>query len=565
MRPVIGILYVFMVLVACDGGADGANPNADKPDSSAARAAETATPDRDRVISTRTIRAHMAYLADDHLEGREAGSRGEALAALYIATDFARLGLLPMGDDGGFIQRVPLRSAYLDPASVRTQILTDGVPTGFENGDGVLVGPNLMNTAIDVTAPAVFVGHGVHAPEFGLTDYAGVDVAGKIAVVLGGPPAFLPPAEAAHFGSTAVKQRMAADAGAIGLIRLWTPANEAQIAFDLLRTFIARPSMTWVGPDGNAGDTAPEIRLRMTVQGTGAEALFAGAPLSAEAAISAGRDGPVAGFPLATTVSSRLTTRLDDGLSSANVAGFIQGTDPDLKDEVIVVTAHYDHVGLCKPEGVDDRICNGALDNALGTAAMMDVARRLSESGTPPRRSVLFLAVGAEEKGLLGSDYFAHHPTLGDRRIVANINMDGGLPFYDFSDVIAFGAEQSTLGETLARAVAPMGLAVGPDPFPELGIFTRSDQYSFVRQGVPALFLYNGFSDLAGDNVGLTLWNETLARHYHQPTDDLSLPIDYAVAAKYAEVFYRVTREAADAHAAPQWNANSMFRPAPLP
>ncbi|MEO0499945.1 MAG: M28 family peptidase, partial [Pseudomonadota bacterium] len=190
---------------------------------------------------------------------------------------------------------------------------------------------------------------------------------------------------------------------------------------------------------------------------------------------------------------------------------------------------------------------------------MMDVARRMATAERPPARSVLFLAVGAEEKGLLGSEYFARAPTLGDRRIVANVNMDGAFPFYDFSDVIAFGAVQSDMGEMLADAIRPLGMTVAPDPFPEQGIFTRSDQYSFVKRGVPALFLYNGFTDTDGRNVGRAVWDTFLAKHYHQPSDDLDLPIRYDVAARLADVFRRTVRTVADAPEAPRWYEDSLF------
>ncbi|MEM9667971.1 MAG: M28 family metallopeptidase [Pseudomonadota bacterium] len=512
-----------------------------------------------RLESADTIKAHMAFLADDLLEGRAAGSRGEALSALYVASTYEQLGLDPRGEGDAFIQPVPLRSAKLDLESVAFRILKGNQTDTFVNGEDIFVSGSLSETSIHATVPAVFVGHGITAPEYGLADYDSVDVRGKLVVVFGGPPAFLPSAEAAHFGSTAVKQKLAAEAGAIGLIRLWTPANEAQISFDLLKNYLSGASMTWIGPQGEVKDSAPEIKLRATIRGPAADALFANAKMSAAEVIEAGETGPVKGFPLTTSVFLALTTQHDDGLVSGNVAGFLSGSDPLLKDEVVVVTAHYDHVGICKPEGEGDRICNGALDNALGTAAMMDVARRFTVASERPRRSVLFLAVGAEEKGLLGSDYFATYPTLGEKSIVANINMDGGFPFYDFSDVIAFGAEQSTLGEMLAKAVGPMGLKVGPAPFPQQGIFTRSDQYSFVKKGIPALFLYNGFTNLAGENVGLGIWNRLLQTSYHQPSDDLSLLEDYSFAGKYAEVFYRVVREVANADTRPQWYKDSLF------
>lgn len=508
--------------------------------------------------SAQVVEAHLTFLADDLLEGRGAGRRGEKLAALYISSEFRRLGLVPMGGDG-FRQPVPLRSARLDPGSVRFAVSHAGETRLFANGEDIFVSPSRVAPRIDTSAQAVFAGHGIVAPELGIDDYAGLEVAGKVVITLGGAPASLPPSEAAHFGSGATKNRIAAERGAIGRIRVWMPMNEAQIPFAQLRSFLITPAMTWVGPQGEVMDEAPRLALRASVRGAAAEALFSGAPRSLSDVTAQGVDQPVAGFPLTSVVSLALETRFDDSAFSQNVAGFLEGFDPELRDEVVVVTAHYDHLGFCGAIDAQDRICNGALDNALGTAALLDVARRFSEAENRPRRSILFLAVGAEEQGLLGAEYFVRFPTLGERRMVANINMDGGLPFYDFSDVIAFGAEQSTLGQTLADAIAPLGLSVSPDPFPELSIFTRSDQYAFVKQGIPALFMYHGFTDMAGDNVGRPIWDEFLARHYHRPSDEASLPINYDVAAKYADVFFRTVFAVAHADAAPRWRPDSAF------
>ncbi len=240
------------------------------------------------------------------------------------------------------------------------------------------------------------------------------------------------------------------------------------------------------------------------------------------------------------------------------MAGLLPGRDPELKKEFVVLTAHHDHVGVGVPVEGDD-IYNGALDNAIGTSALLAVAKALTEADEAPRRSVLFLAVGAEEKGLIGSDYWTAHPTVPLDKVIANINLDGAMPFYDFRDIIAFGAEQSQMGERLATAGATLGLTVAPDPFPEQGIFTRSDQYSFVKKGIPALFLYMGFTDLEGQNVGRPWWDKTYVEVYHLPGDDLSLPHDYAIAAKYAEMFRRVTLTVTETTEKPRWYGDSLF------
>lgn len=504
--------------------------------------------------SASVIKSHMTFLADDALEGRGTATRGEALAALYIATEFAKMGLTP-GAGESFTQAVPLRTTNIDLQKTVFEIDIDGQRKSFVNGDDIVIYGDNKRPLLELTGDLIFAGHGIEAPEFDINDYDGLDVSGKIVLVLGGPPAFLPSAEAAHFGRGLVKAEAAARHGAIGLVRIYTHDQEAGFAFENFYEFMKAPSLSWQSTESESEPSIPTFRLNVNAS----KALFNGSQKTVDELIEEGRLGIVRGFDLQGEASLRLVSSHDDTLLSANVAGMLEGSDSVLKEEVVVVTAHYDHVGICRPEGAEDRICNGAIDNAFGVAAMLDVARQISQSERRPARSVLFLAVGAEEEGLLGSDYFVNHPTVSRDKIIANINMDGGLPFYDFSDVIAFGAEQSEMGEWLATAIAPMDLTVAPDPFPEQSIFTRSDQYSFVKKGIPALFLYNGFTNLQGENVGRAIWDETIASHYHSPSDDLNRPIDYNVAAKYAEVFKRLLLETADASNRPLWYQESIF------
>ncbi len=512
----------------------------------------------DRDVSSRAIKAHMAFLADDLMEGREAGTVGEARSALYIATQFESLGLEPAGEKDSYMQAVPLRSAQLDLPDFEFSIQTDGQTQSFENGGDVAVSSSFASTDLSAAGDIVFAGHGIIAPELGIDDYRGLDVSGKVVAVIGGPPSFLPSEEAAHFGSSNQKRLMAEAQGAIGLIIIWTPALEKRYPFDLWKTRFASWNMTWTDPAGAPNIVAPKIALRAFVRGEATEAIFKGAPMTAAEAIAKSEAGLVKGFPSKASVKLSLQTRHDDTRQSRNVAALLPGSDPALSDEIVVLTAHYDHVGICAPDE-EDKICNGALDNAFGTALMLNVARAVAAQEKPPARSILFLAVGAEEKGLLGSDYFAAFPTVPRNQIIANINLDGGAPFFDFSDVIAFGAEQSQMGEQLQSAISEIGLTLAPDPFPAQGIFTRSDQYSFVKRGIPALFLYNGFTDMNGQNKGQAIWDWLFAEHYHEPSDDLSLPIDYAVSAKFSNVFRLLTLEVANAPSRPLWYEDSVF------
>jgi Zn-dependent M28 family amino/carboxypeptidase len=500
------------------------------------------------------IKAHMTVLADDLLEGREAGTRGDALAQLYIATRFAEIGLEPAGGGGEWLQRFRVRATRLDLPSVDFRIGGEV----FANGGDVAMYGDPLEAEQRVEAGLVFAGYGIEAPERGIDDYRGLDVKGKVVAVLGGPPAFLPAAEAAHYGSTEQQRLTAAKHGAVGVIHLWTPALEQRFAFDGLKDLLGRTDLNWIGPDGRPNVSAPGVRLRAFTRGAATETLLAGGKRGLGSLLEEARTRSPRGFALPGRVSLLRRSIHHDSLATANVAGLLRGSDPALKDELVVVTAHYDHVGIGAPED-GDAIYNGALDNAIGTAMLIEVARRMAAAAERPKRSVLFVAVGAEEKGLIGSDYFAEHQSVPGATMVANVNLDGAMPFYDFADLVAFGAEQSEMGERLAAGAGTLGLTVAPDPFPEEGIFTRSDQYSFVKRGVPSIFLYMGFTDMAGRNVGRAFWDETTTRIAHRPRDDLSQPIDYAVAAKFADVFRRTILETANAAERPLWYEDSLF------
>jgi Zn-dependent M28 family amino/carboxypeptidase len=246
-----------------------------------------------------------------------------------------------------------------------------------------------------------------------------------------------------------------------------------------------------------------------------------------------------------------------DRLESPNVAGLLHGSDPRLRDEVVVYTAHLDHLGIGEPvQG--DSIYNGALDNASGSAAMLEVARAFTSLAKPPRRSVLFLAVTGEEEGLLGSDYFAEHPTVPMERIVANVNLDGLAILYPFREMVAFGAEHSTLDSTVARVARRMGVTIAPDPFPQEVFFVRSDQYSFVRRGVPSLFPFLGMRSDSGVDAPAR-FKEWLATRYHTPQDDLGQPMDLESGARNAQLEFLVGLEIANSDERPAWKKGDFF------
>lgn len=507
-------------------------------------------------IDPQAIKSHMAVLADDLFEGREASTRGEALTVLYIATRFEAIGLEPAGENGSYIQRFPVRATTLDRKSVHLRIRTEGAWRTFPLGRDHAVYADPISALTNVEGDVVFAGHGIVAPALGIDDYAGLDVKGKVVALLGGPAAFLPPVEAAHYAGTSEQRRTAQAKGAIGLIILWTPALEARWQFDRFNSILDRTELGWLGPDGKP--EAPTIPHLGWVRAKAANALFKGAQRTVDDLVREAKTRSPKGFPLATRVSFKRRSRHDDSKTVMNVAALLRGSDARLAREAVVLSAHHDHLGIGTPVK-GDAVYNGAGDNALGVAALIEIARTVAKSGHRPARSLLFLAVGGEEKGLIGSDYFASHPTLPHEDLVANINIDGALPFYDFSDVLGFGAEHSTLCEHLVEAAGDLGLAMSPDPFPEQSMFTRSDQYSFARRGVPSLFLFNGFVDTNGRNVGRALWDRLGETLVHQPNDDMSQPWDFEVIAKFADVARRLALKLAWAAERPRWYDDSVF------
>lgn len=509
------------------------------------------------LFTPEAFRAHVAFLSDDLLEGRDTGSRGHEIAARYVASQFEVLGLKPGGDNGTWFQQVPFQKTQrADTPGTLTLTGPQGAKS-WAHGANVLIGINPLEPKTDLAAPLVFVGYGLSAPALGFDDYRGLDVRGKIVVTLRGYPKGLPSEIGAHLGD--VKSEAAAARGAIGVISVDTLLSAKTRSWATRVRYANSPDFSWVGKDGRVHVEAPGIRATASVDDTAAALLFAGAPqtLAQIRAVADREGGRPKGFPLkgriritAETVSERVT--------SPNVVGVLPGSDPKLEPQVVILSAHLDHIGISKPRSGEapdkDRINNGALDNASGIATMIEVARAAATAPNRPRRTLVFLASTAEEKGLLGADYYAHNPTVPLSSIVADVDLDMPLLLYPFTDVVAFGADHSTLGKVVADAARPMGIALSPDPMPEESIFVRSDHYRFVQQGVPAVFLATGYA-----NGGEAAWKRFFANAYHQASDDMNQPIDWTAAARFAEVNYRITRALADADQPPRWYEGDYF------
>ena len=514
---------------------------------SAPLAAETWQPEET------AMRGHVGFLASDEMKGREAGTPEYDIAARYVAAQFETMGLKPAGAKDSYLQPVPL--VTFRAADKGNVMLVRGAnETALEFGVDYLPGASPLSAELIKNAPLVFVGFGVVAPQFKRDDYAGLDVKGKIVVMLAGAPSSLPTEERAHYGNGTSKRELAAARGAIGIIAVDTPTREKVSPFARRARNWRYLGATWAHSNGTPdypGGSAPGLA---SLSLAGATKLFAGLPGGADAVFAASESKLGSPKRMTLPMTARVTIKTEiNRVMSSNVAGLLEGSDPVLKDQIVVLSGHLDHTGIC-PEVKGDTICNGAMDNAMGIASMIEVAHGFKHLKARPKRSILFLAVTAEEKGLVGADYYANNPTFPKANLVGNVNLDMPIVTYDFKDVVAFGAERSSIGPAVARAGATMGIALVPDPQPEQGIFTRSDHYRFVQQGIPSVFLVTG---PGGD--GARVGAEFLKVHYHQPSDDMKLPFNWGAASRFVGLNLAIARELADAADRPRWNKGDFF------
>ena len=410
------------------------------------------------------------------------------------------------------------------------------------------------------TGDLVFVGYGVTAPERGYDDYAGLDVKGKIVVMLSfESPSSFPSAVRAYYGDHDVKRANAAAHGAIGALYVSSPTTEKRFPWQfLLREFrIGFNSLRWLDLNGRPGGLDDALRVFGMLNRSGAEALLANEKHGlAEVFAAAEKDAPLR-FALSKSATVKFRSR-HEKVESDNVVAVLEGSDPVLKKEYVIYSTHVDHLGI-GPAVDGDSIYNGAMDNANGCAVLLEVARSFGTWRERPRRSVIFLFVTGEEAGLLGSDYFASYPTIPAGQIVANINFDGGTSLTPLSDVIAWGTEHSSLQAAVQQAAQQTGWIVSPDPFPEEGFFVRSDQFSFVKKGIPSIFVDVGVKSTQPGVDGLALLKQWLVTTYHSPKDDLAQPIQYETGARFADFVFRLGRAVAMESERAHWNNNDFF------
>lgn len=508
-------------------------------------------------VRPEAIRSHVEFLASDLLEGRAAATRGYDIAAAYVAAQFRQSGLSPGGDDETFLQAVPLIEATPVLPGSAAKLVRDDETYSFEYGTHYLPSADFLSASSTLTAPLVFAGFGVDAAELNYNDFDNVDLTGRIAVIFTGAPAKFPNHHRAYYSWSERKWTSLVERGAVGAITINSPVDARRLPWERMVAMSWTPQMRWLDEEGKPQRAFPELKLRFRFNHEAAARLFEDAPASFEEVMAAADAGQAQGFALPGMLTLSATTGLRR-TESANVLGVLPGSDPQLKNELIVVSAHLDHLGRGSAVG-GDSIYNGAHDNAVGIAILLEIARALHVSNTRPRRSLVFAAVTAEEKGLLGSDFFVQRARNDGRRVVANINIDMPLTFAPVRDFVALGAEHSSLGALARSAAAAQGYRLSPDAAPEEVVFIRSDQFSFVRYGIPALVLNSGYQarDKSVD-IG-ALQRQFRETNYHQPSDDLTLSLDYATAADLARVNLRIVLDAANAASAARWNAGDFF------
>ena len=495
--------------------------------------------------------SHIQYLAGDELQGRNTGSEGHRKAAQYVAGEFERAGLKPAGISGYFQPvKFDVRAIVEDQSSVA--LVRDRKVEPLKLGDdaNISLRGNIEDGETD--APAVFAGYGLKVPEKNYDDLAGLDLKGRIVVFIAGGPASIPGPLKSHYQSLAERWKFLKAAGAVGIATIQNPK-----AMDIpwARATLARfqPSMSLADP---ALQETEGLRFSLAINPEHADKLFAGTGHTfPEILDDAGHDKPLPHFPLGANIRAHVALKKSQ-VESQNIAGMLAGSDPKLKDEYVVMTAHVDHLGVGMPIN-GDSIYNGAMDDASGIASILEISRMLHESQASLRRSVLFVAVTGEEKGLQGSKYFAAHPTINGKSIVADINLDMFLPLHPLHYIEVQGVDESTLGDDIRAVAKAAGVEVQADKEPQRNLFIRSDQYSFIRQGIPALAFKFGYIPGSPEEK---LHKDWLKNRYHAPSDDLNQPVDKEAAAQFNRIIMTLLERVANADARPQWKANSFFR-----
>jgi len=503
-------------------------------------------------INPNAIKATMTFLADDLVEGRQPGTRGFSVASKFVETQMMRIGLKPAMPDGGYLQPVPLKKGIV---SEKLTTMTLGEET-LTYGQEFIASPYMPQSESSVSAPLVFVGYGISAPEMQYDDYKGIDVKGKIVVFFNAAPESFPSNQRAYFTTNPVKYNEAIKRGAVGVIAVNFP-NDKRSTWEATVRRTKQGTFKWLNKEGQPNDAFPALKAVATFNPDKAEKLFAKSGKTFASAVESTKAGKAESFDLNIQASIKVNTQFTS-VAGSNLVGIIEGSDPKLKDEYIVYTAHLDHFGIGAPVK-GDSIYNGAHDNASGVAILLEIAQTFKNLPEAPKRSIVFTIVTGEEFGLLGSDYFASNSPLNGK-IVADLAIDMPFFFHPVLDIVPYGAQHSSLNQQVEKTAKILGLGISPDPFPEQVVFIRSDHFSFIKKGIPALFIKSGFKTVPSDTIDRSKsdvgWRSTI---YHTPQDDMSQPFDFDAAATHVKVNYLIGYYVAQDSKSPDWNVGDFF------
>jgi Zn-dependent M28 family amino/carboxypeptidase len=493
---------------------------------------------------------YVKVLAADDMEGRETGSAALKRAEAYVVDQLKLNGLEPAGASG-YYQSMEFESRRIDEKNSSLSLINKGDVESLTLGDDAIFSTR-VDLAPSVNAEMVFVGYGMKVPEKNYDDLSGLDLKGKIAVIMAGSPAELPGALASHYQSQSERWKTLREAGAIGTVTILNPAS-MDIPWSRIAANRTHPNMVLVGKEF---DETSGQKISIAFNPERADKLFAGSGHQLQEILDLAKERKaLPRFPL--TVSLKANAAVNKKkLESANVVAQIPGSDPRLKGEYVVLSAHIDHIGIGEPIN-GDRIYNGAMDNASGSAVLLDVAASLRKSSEKPKRSIVFLFITGEEKGLLGSRYFTAHPTIRPDSMVADINIDMFLPIVPLKMLTVYGLAESDLGDVAKDVAQGAGVGVQADPEPQRNSFIRSDQYNFIRHGVPALSMKVGFEPGSPEQK---IFKDWLTNRYHAPSDDLDQPVDLSAAAKYEEIIRGMLLNVADRSQRLQWKPDSFFK-----
>ena len=500
--------------------------------------------------------SHVAFLASDDMQGRDTGSPEHRKAAEYVAEQFKRAGLEP-GGTKGYFQPVRFRSRRINEAQSRFDLITksrDRTGMLVQTDDAVALGDEAtfsmrIEPAPSVEAMLVFAGYGLQVPEVKHDDLAGFDLKGKIVVLLTGGPSHIPGPLLAHYQST--RWEYLRKTGAVGVISIQNPKGQ-DIPWDRSKLSRFMPAVAIADP---SLDETFGQQVAITFNPARAERLFVGSGHTFAEMLALSNDGKVLPrFALPSWARIKVSITASQ-IESDNVIGVLRGTDPALRNEYVAISAHLDHVGVGEPIN-GDTIYNGAMDNASGVATLIETAAAAAARGGF-KRSIVFAAVTAEEKGLLGARYFANRIPMQAGTIVANLNTDMFLPLFPLKSLVVQGLEESDLANDLKKVARPLAIEVLSDPEPERNAFTRSDQYSFIKTGVPALSLKVGFVKDSEEHQMVKRWR---TERYHAPSDDLDQPVDRKAAEDFGKVYLALVAEVANRPTRPAWNQDSFFK-----